>query len=111
MSVDNPNVVDIVGVPPGGTFVALIISDHLDWVDSQSHLLSLQAKLNRYFAFVEAGELLEKYPSARGKRVRTDIVFKHSPPSEAKEFLVRATAIAKEAAFELTWRLGPSALN
>ena len=111
MAVDNPNVVDIVGVPPDGAVVALTISDHLDWLHPQSHLLTLQEKLNRYFAFVEAGELLEKYPSARGKRVRIDIVFKYSPPSEAEEFLAKATIVAKQGQFELTWRLGPGAFN
>jgi hypothetical protein len=111
MAVDNPNVIDIIGTPADGAFVALTISDHLDWLDPPEHLLTLQEKLNRYFAFVEAGELLERHPAARGKRVRIDVVFKYAPPPEAEDFLFKARVVAQQGAFELTWRLGPGAAN
>jgi hypothetical protein len=111
MPVDNPEIVDIVGIPPDGAFVALTISDHLEWQDLHAHLLVLQEKLNRYFAFVEAGELLAKYPNARGKPVRIDVVFKFEPPAAALEFLSKAKEFAKQSQCELTWRLGLRALH
>ena len=37
--------------------VILTIRDHLDWPDSTAHQLLLHAKLNRYLAFVESGEI------------------------------------------------------
>ena len=74
MPVDNPGVVDIIGIPPDKSLVALTISDHLDWSDSHQHLTVLQEKLNRYLAFIESGELLRKYPDATGKPVSYAVV-------------------------------------
>ena len=47
--------------------VVLTISDHLDWSASTWHQRILQAKLNKYLAFVESGELLERYETAAGR--------------------------------------------
>jgi len=105
MPVDNPGVVDIIGIPPDKSLVALTISDHLDWSDSHQHLTVLQEKLNRYLAFIESGELLRKYPDATGKPVRIDVVFKYRPSKEAERFLEEALTIITKAGFAFTWRV------
>ena len=104
MPVDKPEVVDIIGLPPNAELVALTISDHLRWEDSRGHLTALQEKLNRYLAFIESGELLEKYPDATGKPVQIDIVFKYRPSGEGESFLTEAKSIVVKAGFDLTWR-------
>lgn len=52
MTIEQPNVVDIVARDgPEGT-TRLIISDHLPW--ESDHLVTLQAKINTYLAFLES---------------------------------------------------------
>lgn len=63
MSVENPNVIDIIHTDKDGGHVTLTVTDHLEWGDGE-HLLKLQDKLNKYLAFVESGEIFEKYPGA-----------------------------------------------
>lgn len=46
---------DVVDVKESG-HVVLTISDHLDWSNSEEHQTILQAKLNKYLAFVESGQ-------------------------------------------------------
>ena len=58
MSVEQPDVVDIISTDKQTGHVVLTISDHLDWSSSKQHQMILQAKFNRYLAFVESGELL-----------------------------------------------------
>ena len=105
MSVENPGVVDAVGVINETGAIALTISDHLDWQQGSAHLLKLQDKLNRYLAFIESGELLEKYPEARGRPVRIDVYFQHSPNPEARKFLAEAEATVRRAGFAFGWRV------
>ena len=74
MSVEQTDIVDIIGTDRWTGRVTLTISDHLDWTDSVAHQTILQKKLNTYLAFVESGEILERYPEAKDKAVTFDIV-------------------------------------
>jgi hypothetical protein len=104
MAVDNPDVVDIVSDDPYGR-VVLTISDRLDWDDPASHLYTLQAKLNRYLAFIESGELLESRPGAAGKRVAIRVVLQHSPTVEGVGFFEQAKTIVEAAGFDFAYRV------
>ena len=81
------------------------ISDHLDWDDPASHLYTLQAKLNRYLAFIESGELLESRPGAAGKRVAIRVVLQHSPTVEGVGFFEQAKTIVEAAGFDFAYRV------
>jgi len=81
--------------------VVLTISDHLDWSDSTTHQLLLQTKLNRYLAFVESGEILEKYPQVKDRAVVFKVVFKIRPDEEGRAFLARARKVVESAGFIL----------
>ena len=59
------------------------------------------AKLNRYLAFVESGELLERYSAAKRLAVRFAVVFKFKPDMEAIEFLRKAKKVIESAGFSL----------
>jgi hypothetical protein len=61
----------------------------------------LQTKFNKYIAFVESGELLEKYPDSKGRSVAFKVVFKFSPDCEGAAFLGRARAVIESAGFSL----------
>jgi hypothetical protein len=101
VSVENQNVVDIISIAPDGKTVILKISDHLDWNDTLGHQNVLQAKLNRYLAFVEGGELFEKYPAATGLPIVFEVVFRFKPDRSAQAFLSRAKTIVEGAGFAL----------
>jgi hypothetical protein len=105
MTVENTAVVDIIGVDRETRGVVLTISDHLDWSDSVRHQLILQKKLNTYLAFVESGEIEERYPDAKGKSVSFRVVFRFRPDDEGQQFLKRAQAVTESAGFQLTWEV------
>ena len=100
MSVENEDVVDIISIDKAES-VVLTISDHLDWSDTTQHQLLLQSKFNRYLAFVESGELLERYPAGKRLSVKFRAAFKFNPDQGALEFLARAKEIIEGAGFSL----------
>ena len=106
MSVEQKKIIDFVGIDEKAGEAVLTISDHLDWEDPKNdHLLMLQDKINDYLAFIESGELLQKYPAAKGKTPVIQIYAKHPVNELAQDFLKRATQIVKDAGFELRFKL------
>ncbi len=101
MSVEQTDVVDVVSVDARTDCVVLTITDHLDWNDSVGHQTVLQKKFNAYLAFVESGEILERYPEAKGRRVSFHVVFKYKPDDEGKKFLARARQVIESAGFSM----------
>lgn len=101
MSVDQLGVVDVVSIDKETGHVVLTISDHLDWSDTVEHQTILQAKLNKYLAFVESGEILESYPAAKDRPVAFNVVFKHKPDQKGQQFLSRAKEVIESAGFSL----------
>lgn len=105
MAVDHPGVVDAIGTERASGAVVLTTSDHLEWGDDDRHLLVLQAKINRYLAFIESGGVFEAYPQAAGKPLRIDVICQY-PPSEAGErFLAAARAVIEGAGWSFSWRV------
>jgi hypothetical protein len=102
MSVEQPDVIDLISTDRLTGDVILTITDHLDWSDSMAHQLLLQTKLNRYLAFVESGEIMETYPAAKGKPIIFSAVFKFPPDASARSFLTGAKAAIESAGFQ--WR-------
>jgi len=102
LSVEQVDVVDIIGTDRKTGQVVLTISDHLDWSDSIAHQTILQEKLNKYLAFVESGEILERYPDARGRPVRFRVIFKYKPDGDGEIFLSKAQEVIEGAGFSLT---------
>ena len=105
MSVEDHAVVDAIGMTRDAGTVVLTISDHLPWDETNEHLLTLQAKLNRYLAFIESGELHETYPAAKGKPVHIDLVCKYPPSQDGGRFLAQAEATVRNAGLSLSWRV------
>ena len=89
MSVQDPDVVDFIGMSEDGNRIVLGISDHLIWDDE--HFPTLEKKINAYLAFVRGRQLLETRPDAEGKDVEINIVCKHEPNTKAKSLLAAAT--------------------
>lgn len=105
MSVDEPKIIDFVGVDKDSGAVVLTISDHLDWADSQEHQVVLQNKINAYLAFVESGELLERYADAKGRPVIFQVVFKLRPDTSGLQFLTKAKHAVESAGFTFRYEV------
>lgn len=105
MSVEQFDVVDVISTDPKTGQVVLTISDHLDWTDSVRHQAVLQAKFNKYLAFIESGEILTRYPEAKGRPIAINVVFKHKPDQEGWQFLGRAQRVIESAGFTLRHEL------
>ena len=104
MSVDQPDVVDIISKSQSGEIV-LTISDHLAWADTHGHLRMLQEKINTYLRFLESGEIYQRYPDAIGSKLTIEVVFQLEPNLEARSFLSKARAIVEGAGFGFEFEL------
>lgn len=87
MTIEDQDTIDLVGIDRERRCVRLVVSDHLDWDDIDSHLSLLQAKIYRYADFVDSGELYEMRPEARELHVVIDVVLLHSPPAALAAFV------------------------
>ena len=101
MSIEQLDVVDIISTDKKTGHVVLTISDHFDWSDSVEHQTALQAKFNKYLAFIESGELLTRYPDSINRPVAIRVVFKYKPDLEGQKFLARAKQVIEDAGFSL----------
>ena len=90
MTVEQTKVIDIISLDKRTGQVVLTVSDHLEWNDRTRHQEILQAKLNAYLAFIESGEILEKYPDAVERTIAVKVVLKFKPNLEGRAFLGRA---------------------
>ena len=109
MSIEQPDLIDIISIDRVTGETILTISDHLDWSDSAAHLLLLQNKLNRYLAFVESGEILQSYPNAKDRPIIFAVVFKFGPNDEGRAFLDKVRQVIESAGFCLREKVSTSA--
>jgi len=110
MAVDQMDVVDFVSTAENGD-CHLTISDHLEWEGNDDHMLILQDKLNRYLAFIESGELVEKFPDVAGKRIIIDVRFMHAPTNLGFEFLSRIGKSIDEAGYGFEYKMLRKMIN
>lgn len=101
MAVDQTNVIDVAGIDKSTGEMVLTISDHLDWADTIQHQALLQEKFNSYLAFVESGEIFERFPDAKNRSIIFRVVFKFKPDREGSQFIDRARTVIESAGFHL----------
>ncbi len=105
MTIDQTNVVDFVSIEPQTGNVELTICDHLDWSENEEdHLMLLQDKLNSYLAFIESGELFEKFPETREHNIAIRIMAEHPLSDNAAKFFGMASATVSDAGFKLQFK-------
>ncbi|WP_374762261.1 DUF6572 domain-containing protein [Massilia scottii] len=69
----------IINVDPITGDVVLNITDHLPFEGHNDHLFVLQEKINTYLSFVESGEILESFPTAKSRSVVIKVICKYAP--------------------------------
>lgn len=105
MSIDNPDVIDAIGIDRETGEVILTISDHLEWESFyEEHKLLLEEKLGKYLHFISSGQLLEDYPDGEGRKVRIDIVQKYPQDERGHRLLNAANAFVEAQGHFLSWR-------
>jgi hypothetical protein len=106
MSIEQPDVVDFVSIVRASGGVRLTISDHLDWdEDEGEHLLMLQEKINRYLGFIESGEIYERFPQARGRKITITVFGKFRLSEQARSFFRLTENLIRKAGFSLEFKL------
>jgi|SRR3954463_5229195 len=88
-----PQIVDLITREKDGTF-CLIVAE-TDAVTGE-RVLALQEKLKNYLAFAKDGQLLAKYPEAKGAPVRIRVDLYAQTDALTLEFLRRFRTLALE---------------
>jgi len=105
MTIEQIDKIDLISLNEEEGYVALIISDHLEWGEKNEKLLTLQSKINSYLSFIESGQLIEEYPDAASQEVRIHLHCMHNPNEEGKKFIALICPIIEEAGFKFTWQV------
>ncbi len=105
MTIEQTNVIDFLTLEHVTGDVLLSISDHLEWEpgtdEEGEHLWLLQEKINKYLAAMESGEIFEKYPEMKGRKLVINIVGKYPLSGKATFFFEKAKGFVEAAGFEL----------
>jgi hypothetical protein len=107
MSIEQPNVIDLLVHDKAKQRALLLISDHLDWEKDEDygHLKLLQDKLNHYIWFIESGKMLETIPDLKGLPVFVVVWGKYALSDQAKACYDFAKKPAEEMGFSLEFDL------
>ncbi len=103
MTIEQENVIDIIGVNKEEGYVSLVISDHLEWDEKNEKLLLLQSKINSYLAYIESGQIYEQHPDSKELDVHIVLTCMHEPSSEGLKFIGLVTPVIEEAGFYFKW--------
>jgi hypothetical protein len=106
MTIEQSDIVDFVAREKDGNNLTLYISDHLQWDAENEKLLLLQEKLNRYMAFLESGEVYERFPDVKHGNFKIKTIHKYQPSEEGYKFLEIAQRIIGESGVEFEWGPG-----
>ncbi len=87
MSVTDSGKVDGIAVEKDGKTLRLLITDHLDFSDEMSHLLTLQNKINSYLGFIESEQYRDIYPEYGISNIIIEIHFKYKITDNCKKFI------------------------
>lgn len=92
MAIDNPNVVDGIGIDEDQNAIHLLLTDHLQWTgegapDEHAHLMMLQDKINAYISFLEAGQYQDNYPGREFSMAVIEAHFKYDISDNCEKFL------------------------
>jgi hypothetical protein len=104
LTVQNASAIDAVGVDKRTNEAVLTVIDHLEWDQLREHTALLAEKLNRYFGFIESGEVYGSYPDAAGRKLRIDVICRFEPSAAGIGFLEKASRVASEYECALSWR-------
>jgi len=107
--VENPKVVDLIGVDPVSDKVVLTMIERRPWGADQRQFQQIEEKINRYMGYALDGFLAEHYPQYEGKRVQIRLECAEEPHGEAVLFVQAAARAASDHGLELVVAVAPPA--
>lgn len=108
MSVENADVIDGMGIDREKGCVSLTISDHLSWLDLNTHSLLIESKISRYLDFVNSGQIAEVNSNARDRPIEFVLVCKYEPTNEAAAFLAEVRVALQHRGVGFSYELLPT---
>ena len=105
MSLERLNSIDAIGIEDLSGKVVLSLFDPVDWGNVPEHLDALRAKLEAYLTFISGGDLMESYPSAKGRMVVIDVISRYPLTLEGVALIAQARQIATELGVEVRHHL------
>lgn len=85
LTLEQTDKVDLVTEDAQHEEIALILVETRRWEGSPEQLAQLKTKLNNYISFALEGEMLERFPEAKGKSLRIQFDCTSSLPTELVE--------------------------
>ncbi|MQA65947.1 MAG: hypothetical protein GEU76_08600 [Alphaproteobacteria bacterium] len=114
MRLTDANTVDYLGLEKDTGYVVLTLVDDCAWEDEIQHLSLLQAKVNRYFNFIDSGEVYEQLRETTGQEVapttpvKISILAKYEPGGEGNRFLEHVARVAADAGVHFSFKVLPA---
>ncbi len=111
MGLAEPDSVDYLSIEKDSGAVVATLLDDSEGADQRQRLALLQRKINRYFDFIESGEVLDcseiKAHLGAGSDpvVRIDIIAKKDLEGEGQWFLSHVRAAGAKVGIEVTFRV------
>ncbi len=111
MRLEQKDAVDYIGLEKETGVIVATLVDDCDWSDEIHHLRLLQAKINRYFDFIESGEIYSEILAATnravlpGSPVKISVLAKFSPRGEGERFLEHVTEVAEKAGIAFSFKV------
>lgn len=113
MSLADPNTIDYLGLEKDSGCVVLTLVDDCDWVDELQHLALLQGKINRYFDFIESGEIFNRLREVIDRSVisatpvKISVLASYVPTTEGQRFLDYVAQVAKDVNVRFSFKVLP----
>lgn len=114
MQITDTSTIDYLGIEKDTQYVVLTLVDDCDWRDEIQHLSFLQAKINRYFDFIDSGEVYEQVNETAGREVapttpiKISVLAKYEPSGEGSRFFEHVAEVAKDAGVRFSFKVMPS---
>lgn len=103
MTIEQEDVIDLIGMNEEENYISLIISDHLEWDEKNEKLLLLQGKINAYLAYIESGQIYETHPESKTMNVHIILTSMYEPNEAALKFFSLLSPILEGAGFHFKW--------
>jgi len=107
--VENPKVVDLMGVDPTSGKVVLTMIERRAWGADARQFQQIEEKINRYMGYALDGFLVEHYPNYAGKPVQIRLECAEAPHGDAVLFVQAAARAAADHGLELVVVVSPPA--
>jgi hypothetical protein len=107
--VENPKVVDLIGVDPTSGKVVLTMIERRAWGASDRQFQQIEEKINRYMGYVLEGFLAQQHPNFEGKQVQLRLECAEAPHGEAVLFVQAAGRACSDHGLELVVAVVPPA--